>query len=153
MKKPTKKMKKWMAWFKQVLKDYKCTADLTDSCKQHLIQNGFILAHRGISNAVWVNSKKRIVIKRPFITVAGAGAGGGHLMGNQKMKAMRIQTLVGPYGWMVQPLCQTYNANVAHRKVKAVAAKINQNRVKKLCGDLHEGNVGHYRNQVVIFDW
>jgi hypothetical protein len=143
-KKPMKKLVKWMAWFSEVLETYQCRDHLSEECRRHLKMNGFYLEGYGISKAVWINRKERIVIKRPYLSSTT-------LMNHSKGKALRVQTLVGPHGWMVQPLCNTARAGDAHDTIWAILSTIKIDYLG--LGDVHNNNVGHYRNKAVIFDW
>jgi hypothetical protein len=127
-----KKLKWAEQKFRQVNFDYKA-----------MKQFGFQRIKIGIYDHMIVHKKKRIIIKQAGFSEAKTPS-----------KKYRIETLFisSPYdyNYQIQPFCHI-NKRKIKNNIDAFQEKIDPNFRKGY--DIHDGNVGYYRNKLVMFDW
>jgi hypothetical protein len=139
-----KKLEYWKDWFQAAQKKYGADdPDFNVEFRRLMKTTGFVRPASGLSKKVWVNEKKRIVIKRPYLVSPG------NMIKNPKVLAVRIPTLFAEDKWVFQPLCDTSRRREAY---DIVWRKLDE-AAPYTFFDMHSDNVGHYRNKAVFFDW
>jgi len=142
-KKPMKKLVYWRSWFKKTIQPRfgPCPGTYDIKFVAYMNKHGFKRSPKGISQNVWINHDKGIVIKRPYLTFSTST--------RQQILDILCPTIQTRSGWLFQPVCDTSRPQQAIKTITKKLAALRQH----IYIDRHTGNVGHYRNKAVLFDW